>query len=101
MYAIVEIAGHQYKVEKGQKIYVQRLNAQKGDQVEFENVLLTDNGKLVKVGTPHLKGSKITAEIIDHVKGDKIKVFKKKRRKGYQKLNGHRQQFSFIEIKTI
>ncbi len=102
MYAIVEIAGQQFKVEKDQKIFVHRLAQKEGESVEFENILLIDNDGKVKVGRPNVKGAKITAKIIkDDVRGDKVKVFKKKRRKGYQKLNGHRQNFTQIEIVEI
>jgi len=102
MYAIVEIAGQQFKVEKDQKIFVHRLTQKEGESVEFENVLLIDNDGKVKVGKPNVKGAKITAKVVkDDVRGDKVKVFKKKRRKGYQKLNGHRQNFTQIEIEEI
>ncbi|MCX7862162.1 MAG: 50S ribosomal protein L21 [Bacteroidales bacterium] len=101
MYAIVEIAGQQFKVEKGKKLYVHRLNAEEGMQVEFSKIMLAeDNGK-VSVGKPYLEGAKITAKVLKHVKGDKILVFKKKRRNGYRKLNGHRQLFSQIEVEQI
>jgi large subunit ribosomal protein L21 len=101
MYAIVEIAGQQFKVENDKKIFVHRLDNKEGDKVEFEQVLLVDNEGDVKVGAPTLKGAKIEAEVIAHVRGDKVQVFKKKRRKGYQKQNGHRQDFTQIEIKSI
>lgn len=101
MYAIVEIAGKQYKVEKDNKIFVHQLEGDKGGKVEFENVLLVDNGGKVTVGIPTVEGAKVSATILDHVKGDKVIVFKKKRRKGYQKLNGHRQQFTKISIDSI
>ena len=98
MYAIVNIAGQQFKVENSQKIYVHRLNGNTGDQVEFDNVLLLDNEGTVAVGTPSVEGAKVVAKILAHVKGDKVIVFKKKRRKGYAKMNGHRQFFTQIEI---
>ena len=102
MYAIVEIAGQQFKVEKDQKIFVHRLEQKEGESVEFENVLLIDNEGKVKVGKPTVKGAKITAKVIkDDVRGDKVLVFKKKRRKGYQKQSGHRQNFTQIEIQEI
>lgn len=101
MYAIVEIAGHQYKVEKDQYIYTQKLQAEAGEEVEFDNVLLVDNNSDVEVGTPNVAGAKVTGEILDHVKGDKVIVFKKKRRKGYKKSNGHRQNYTKILIKDI
>lgn len=101
MYAIVEIAGHQFKVEKGKKLFVHQLNAAKGDSVDFENVLLVDNDGKIAVGTPTVDGAKVSAKVLEHVKGDKVLVFKKKRRKGYKKLNGHRQQFTQIQIENI
>jgi len=101
MYAIVEIAGQQFKVEKDQKLFVHRLQTKEGDKVTFSDVLLTDDGKKVNVGTPRVIGAEVTAKVLAHMKGDKVKVFKKKRRKGYQKLNGHRQYMSHIEIESI
>ena len=101
MYAIVEIAGQQFKVEKDKKLYVQLLEAKEGDSVDFEKVLLVDNDGKVAVGTPTVKGAKVSAKVLEHVKGDKVMVFKKKRRKGYKTLNGHRQQFTQIQVETI
>ena len=101
MYAIVEIAGQQFKVEKNRKIYVHRLQAGEGDAVDFEKVLLVDDDGKIKIGTPTLKGAKVTAKVLEHVKGDKVLVFKKKKRKGYKKLNGHRQQFTQLIIDSI
>ncbi len=101
MYAIVEIAGQQFKVEKEQKIFVHRLDAEEGDNVEFAKVLLIDNDGNVAVGAPTVEGAKVTAKVLAHLKGDKVKVFKKKRRKGYKKLNGHRQYLSQIQIEEI
>jgi large subunit ribosomal protein L21 len=101
MYAIVEIAGQQFKVQKDQKVFVHRLSAETGSKVEFDRVLLVDNDGKISVGAPAIEGAKVTAEVLDHVKGDKVIVFKKKRRKGYQKSNGHRQQFTAISIKDI
>ena len=102
MYAIVEIAGQQFKVEKDQKIFVHRLEQKAGESVEFENVLLIDDEGSVKVGAPNVEGAKIIAKVLrDDVRGDKVRVFKKKRRKGYQKETGHRQNFSQIEIQEI
>lgn len=101
MYAIVEIAGQQFKVEKDQKIYVHRLGAEEGGKVEFEKVLLVDNDGQVVVGVPTVEGAKVTAKVLSHMRGDKVRVFKKKRRKGYQKLNGHRQDLSQIQIEEI
>ncbi|MBQ4352774.1 MAG: 50S ribosomal protein L21 [Prevotella sp.] len=103
MYAIVEINGQQFKVEKGMKLFVNHIkDAEEGKAVEFDKVLLVDNEGAVTVGTPTVNGAKIEAEVLNPlVKGDKVLVFKKKRRKGYRKLNGHRQQFSQIEIKSV
>jgi len=101
MYAIVDIAGQQIKVEKDQKVFVHRLEGEQGSKVEFDKVLLVDNGEAVTVGSPSVDGGKVTATIIDHLKGDKVIVFKKKRRKGYQKSNGHRQYLSQILIENI
>ncbi|MCF6357112.1 MAG: 50S ribosomal protein L21 [Draconibacterium sp.] len=101
MYAIVEIAGQQFKVEKDKKLFVHRLDAEQGDSLDFEKVLLVDNDGKVAVGTPTVKGAKVTAKVLEHVKGDKVIVFKKKRRKGYKKKNGHRQLFTQIQVETI
>ena len=101
MYAIVEIAGQQFKVEKDKKLYVQLLDAKEGDSVDFEKVLLVDNEGKIAVGTPTVKGAKVTAKVLEQVKGDKVLVFKKKRRKGYKKLNGHRQNYMQIQIENI
>ena len=101
MYAIVEIAGQQFKVQKDQKIFVHRLAVETGSKVEFDRVLLVDNGGKFSIGAPAIAGAKVTAEVMDHVKGDKVIVFRKKRRKGYKKKNGHRQSFTAITIKDI
>jgi large subunit ribosomal protein L21 len=101
MYAIVDIAGQQFKVQKDQKIFVHRLEGEEGSQVEFSQVLLVDDNGKVSVGTPEVEGASVTAKIIAHLKGDKVLVFKKKRRKGYQKMNGHRQFFSEITVESI
>ncbi len=101
MYAIVDIAGQQFKVESGQCIYVHRLAKKEGEKVTFEKVLLTENEGVIKVGTPEVAGASVSATVLSHVRGDKVKVFKKKRRKGYQKLNGHRQDLSYIKIEDI
>ena len=101
MFAIVEIAGQQFKVEKDQEIYVHRLENKEGAKVEFDKVLLLDNEGKVKVGTPNVKAAKISAKVISHMKADKVMVFKKKRRKGYQTLNGHRQLLTQIKIESI
>ena len=101
MYAIVEIAGQQFKVQKDQKIFVHRLDAKEGKKVEFNDVLLIDDVKKITLGAPAIEGAKVTAEVNEHVKGDKVIVFRKKRRKGYRKKNGHRQSFTALTIKTI
>jgi large subunit ribosomal protein L21 len=101
MYAIVDIAGQQFKVVKDQKVYVHRLDAEEGTDMEFAKVLLIDNEGKVQVGNPVVEGAKIAAKVITHLRGDKVLVFKKKRRKGYQKLNGHRQNFTQIQIQDI
>lgn len=101
MYAIVDIAGQQIKVEKGKKIFVNRLAGEKGASIDFNKVLLTDNEGDVKVGTPYVEGASVKATIVDHLKADKVLVFKKTRRKGYQKLNGHRQCLTQILIDEI
>jgi len=101
MYAIVDIAGQQFRVEKDQKLFVHRLEGETGTKIVFEKVLLIENDGKVSIGTPVLEGAKINATILDHVRGDKVIVFKKKRRKGYQVANGHRQNFSQIQIEKI
>ena len=102
MYAIVDIAGQQFKVEAGKEIFVQRLAAAKDEKVEFDKVLLVDNEGSVSVGTPYVDGAKVSATVLDDtVKADKVLVFKKIRRKGFQKLNGHRQKLSKIKIDAI
>jgi large subunit ribosomal protein L21 len=101
MYAIVDIAGQQFKVEKEQEIFVHRLQAEEGTSVTFEKVLLIENAGKVAVGAPVVKGATIIAKILTHLKGDKVLVFKKKRRKGYQKCNGHRQFLTKIQIEEI
>lgn len=100
MYAIVSIAGQQFKVAKDQQLFVHRLQGDEGASIEFDNVLLAENEGKFKLGTD-LKGAKVSAKIVSHLKGDKVIVFKKKRRKGYEKKNGHRQQFTKIEITGI
>jgi len=101
MYVIVDIAGQQFKVEKNREIYCHRLEGSEGDIVDFDKVMLVEDGENINVGKPYVEGVKVSASIISHVKGDKVIVFKKKRRKGYQKENGHRQQFSKIKIEGI
>ena len=98
MYAIVEIAGQQYKVEKDQQIFVHRLEGEEGSKVSFDNVLLTADGDKIEVGAPAIEGISVSGKILEHLKGDKVIVFKKKRRKGYKKRNGHRQYLTKIEI---
>ncbi|GAA4827507.1 50S ribosomal protein L21 [Algivirga pacifica] len=101
MYAIVEIAGQQFKVEENKYIYTHRLEANEGDAVEFDNVLLVDNDSTVEVGAPKVEGAKVTGKILGHVRGEKVIVFKKKRRKGYKVKNGHRQHFTKVLIEGI
>jgi large subunit ribosomal protein L21 len=101
MYAIVEIAGQQFKIEQDQQIFVHRLEAKEGSKVNFEKVLLMANAGKVNVGAPVIKGAKVTAKILEHLKGDKVIVFKKKRRKGYKVKNGHRQYLTKLEIIKI
>ncbi len=101
MYAIVDIAGKQYKVAEGDKLNVARLAFKVGEKVNFENVLLTDDGKNVKIGKPVVKGAKVGAEVLEHGRLKKILVYKKKRRKGYQRKTGHRQDYSSIKINSI
>ncbi|MEN8158340.1 MAG: 50S ribosomal protein L21, partial [Bacteroidota bacterium] len=101
MYAIVDIAGQQFKVEKDQKLFVHRLEAEEGKKVSFDQVLLIDTGSKISVGNPVVKGAAVSAKVLAHMKGDKVLVFKKKRRKGYQKLNGHRQYLTQIQIESI
>ena len=101
MYAIVEIAGQQFKVENNQKLYVHRLEGAEGDSVSFDKVLLIDNDGQVNIGTPTVEAASVSAKILKHLKGDKVIVFKKKRRKGYAVKNGHRQQLTQIQIETL
>lgn len=101
MYAIVDIAGQQFKVEKGQEVFVHRLEGDEGKKMEFDKVLLVDNDGKVQVGTPTVEGAMVSGKIVSHLKGDKVIVFKKKRRKGYQKSNGHRQYLSKVLIEKI
>ena len=101
MYAIVDIAGQQFKVEKEQKLYVHRLDGNEDSKVSFDSVLLIDNDGKVTLGKPVIDGARVSAKILTHVKGDKVLVFKKKRRKGYKTLNGHRQLFTQIQIAKI
>lgn len=101
MYAIVNIAGKQFKVTQDQSVYAPLMEGEEGASVEFDDVLLVDNEGKVKVGTPKVKGAKVSGKIIGHVKGDKVIVFKKKRRKGYKVKNGHRQQYTKLLIENI
>ena len=101
MYAIVEIAGHQYKVEKDQQVFVNRLDAKEGAKIKFDRVLLTDKSGDVTVGAPAIDGLAVHATVERHLKGDKVLVFKKKRRKGYQKLNGFRPYLTEIRVTDI
>jgi large subunit ribosomal protein L21 len=101
MFAIVEIAGHQYKVQKDQRIYVNRLQAEEGETLSFDKVMLTDHNGKVEVGAPVIAGIKVDAKVVQHLRADKVLIFKKKRRKGHQKMNGHRQYISQIEITAI
>ena len=101
MYAIVEIAGQQFKVQKDQKIFVHRLNEKEGSKVNFDKVLLIEDKGKVTLGAPAIKGAQVSAKVEEHVKGDKVIVFRKKRRKGYRKKNGHRQHFTALTISDI
>jgi len=101
MFAIVEIGGHQYKVEKDQEVFVQRLQGAAGDTLKFDKVLLVDNGGATQVGTPTVSGATVSASIVEHLKDDTVIVFKKKRRKGYRVRNGHRQALTKIKIDGI
>jgi len=101
MYAVVEIQGSQFKVEKDQKLFVNRIDAKEGSKISFDNVLLLDDGKKVQVGKPNLSGTSVEAKVVAHIKDDKVIVFKKKRRKGYKVKNGHRQPITEIIIQGI
>ena len=101
MYAVVEIQGSQFKVEKDQKLFVNRINAKEGSKISFDNVLLLDDGKKVQVGKPNLSGTSVEAKVVAHIKDDKVIVFKKKRRKGYKVKNGHRQALTQIVVENI
>lgn len=101
MYAIVEIAGQQFKVEKEQKIFVHRLKNEEGAEISFDAVMLKDEDGKITVGVPMIEGASVSAKVIKHIKGEKVLVFHKKRRKGYQKMNGHRQYLTQILITDI
>jgi large subunit ribosomal protein L21 len=101
MYAIVDIAGQQFKVTQGQQIFVHRLEGEEGSKVSFDKVLMIDHEGRTKIGAPTVAGANVEVKILEHMKGDKVIVFKKKRRKGYQKSNGHRQYLSKVQIENI
>lgn len=101
MYAVVEIAGQQFKVAKSDTLYVPKLESKVGDKLKFESVLLVSDDKNTRLGTPHLAGSFVEAKVLAHVKDDKVVVFKKKKRKGYKVRKGHRQQFTQIEVTQV
>jgi|BarGraIncu00421A_1022006.scaffolds.fasta_scaffold00068_6 large subunit ribosomal protein L21 len=101
MYAIVEIAGQQFKVEQGKKIFVHRLEVEEEKEIEFDKVLLIEDEGVITIGEPTVKGAVVGGKILDHVRGDKVIVFKKKRKKGYRVKNGHRQNFTQVEIVSI
>lgn len=101
MYAIVDIAGKQFKVAKDQYIYAPKMEAEAGSNVSFDKVLLLDNNGTVDVGAPTVKGVTVSGKVLEHVKGNKVIIFKKKRRKGYAVKNGHRQQFTKVQIESI
>ena len=101
MYAVVDIQGQQMRVKAGDEVYVNRLPGDEGASVNFEQVLLVTDGSDIKVGMPHLSGTSVSATIVNHLKGDKVLVFKKKRRKGYRVKNGHRQYLTKIKVDSI
>ena len=102
MYAIVDMQGQQFKVEAGKKLFIHRMDTEKGAEVVFDKVLLVDNDGIVTVGAPYVAGAKVVCEVLDNeCRGEKILVFHKKRRKGYKKLNGHRQDLTNVVVKDI
>lgn len=101
MFAVVDIAGQQFKVTENKKYYVPKLNVEPETEVTFENVLIFSDGKSTEIGAPAIEGKKVTAKVLTHIKDDKVIVFKKKRRKSYEKKNGHRQQLTQIEVLKI
>ncbi len=101
MYAIVEISGKQFKVAQDQKIFVSRLQNEEGSEISFDTVMLKDNNGAVEVGKPYIAGANVKATVLKHLKGNKVLVFKKIRRKGYQKMNGHRDYLTQIQINSI
>ena len=101
MYAIVSIAGQQFKVNENRSVYVHRLNAKEGDSITFDQVLVVGGNGSINIGSPVVSGATVTGTVVSHLKGDKVLVFKKKRRKGYQKMNGHRQSFTKVQVNKI
>ncbi len=101
MYAIVEIAGQQFKVSKDSKVFVHRLSGDEGSKITFDKVLLTDDNGTITLGAPAIEGASVEAKVLQHLKGEKVIVFKKKRRKGFKKKNGHRQYLTQIQISGI
>jgi len=101
MYALVEIQGKQYKAEEGALLKVDKIDKTAGDSLEFDSVLLVRDGEETKVGTPYVKGAKISATVEDQIRGKKVLVYKFKRRKGYRRKQGHRQQYSLIKVQNI
>lgn len=101
MYAIVEIAGKQFKVTQDQQLYTPQLNAEAGSDITFDKILLVEEGDKIAIGTPTVAGAKVMGKVLDHVRGDKVIVFKKKRRKGYKKTQGHRQDYTKVLIERI
>ncbi len=101
MYAVVEVAGKQYRVSKDDKLYIPKMSANEGEEVTFDKVLLSGSGADVSIGTPLVEGASVTAEVLAHVKADKVLVLRKKRRKGFRTLNGHRQQYTRVQIKSL
>jgi large subunit ribosomal protein L21 len=101
MFAVVNIAGQQFKVSENSTYYVPKLSKEPNKNITFKEVLILNDDKTIKVGSPLIKGAKVTAKVLEHLKDDKVIVFKKKRRKGYRKFNGHRQQLTKIEVTKI
>ena len=101
MYAIVNISGHQYRVTENERLKVALLEAEAGNKVNFDQVLLLDDGKKINIGEPFVKNASVSAKVLEHGRNRKILVYKKKRRKGYQRKNGHRQDYTLIQIDTV
>lgn len=101
MYAIIEVLGQQFKAEEGKRLFVHRMKAEQGEKVTLDRVLLVEKDGAITVGAPTVEGAKVEAEVLSHVRGEKVLVFHKKRRKGYRKLNGHRQNFTELKINSI